>query len=257
MRLICPNCGAQYEVDDAVIPDQGRDVQCSNCGHTWFQQSAVQLAAEDSDDLQAEFEPETSDEQPEDQEPRGLDPEIADLLREEAEREAAERANEAEGLETQPDLGIEEADDAAASRSAAARSRMARLRGLDEGASGGDAAAADAGPRRNRLPDVDDIEPTLPTDASPVEEEFLEDAELDQEPRRRGGGRLIFRLILLVVFIGIVVYVLAPQIVQWVPQSEPWMIAYVDWANQLRAQINQGIDFFVTNIRDLITRFTG
>ncbi|SFJ83960.1 zinc-ribbon domain-containing protein [Celeribacter neptunius] len=40
MRLICPNCGAQYEVDARVIPDAGRDVQCSNCGHTWFQQPA-------------------------------------------------------------------------------------------------------------------------------------------------------------------------------------------------------------------------
>lgn len=37
MRLICPNCGAQYEVPDEVIPEAGRDVQCSSCGHTWFQ----------------------------------------------------------------------------------------------------------------------------------------------------------------------------------------------------------------------------
>ncbi|SFD05936.1 zinc-ribbon domain-containing protein [Tropicimonas isoalkanivorans] len=37
MRLICPNCGAQYAVDDRVIPEAGRDVQCSNCGNTWFQ----------------------------------------------------------------------------------------------------------------------------------------------------------------------------------------------------------------------------
>ncbi len=37
MRLICPNCGAQYAVDERVIPDAGRDVQCSNCGNTWFQ----------------------------------------------------------------------------------------------------------------------------------------------------------------------------------------------------------------------------
>ena len=40
MRLTCPNCGAQYEVPDDVIPDEGRDVQCSNCGDTWFQQAA-------------------------------------------------------------------------------------------------------------------------------------------------------------------------------------------------------------------------
>ncbi|WP_102225575.1 zinc-ribbon domain-containing protein [Acidimangrovimonas sediminis] len=37
MRLTCPNCDAQYEVDDTAIPDGGRDVQCSNCGHAWFQ----------------------------------------------------------------------------------------------------------------------------------------------------------------------------------------------------------------------------
>ena len=37
MRLVCPNCDAEYEVDDAAIPRDGRDVQCSNCGHAWFQ----------------------------------------------------------------------------------------------------------------------------------------------------------------------------------------------------------------------------
>ena len=37
MRLVCPNCDAEYEVDDAAIPLGGRDVQCSNCGHGWFQ----------------------------------------------------------------------------------------------------------------------------------------------------------------------------------------------------------------------------
>lgn len=42
MRLICPNCGAQYEVPDSVIPETGRDVQCSSCGHTWFQRHAQQ-----------------------------------------------------------------------------------------------------------------------------------------------------------------------------------------------------------------------
>ena len=44
MRLTCPNCDAQYEVDEAVIPEDGRDVQCSSCGHTWFQASAASLA---------------------------------------------------------------------------------------------------------------------------------------------------------------------------------------------------------------------
>ena len=37
MRLICPNCSAQYEIDASLIPDEGRDVQCSNCGHNWYE----------------------------------------------------------------------------------------------------------------------------------------------------------------------------------------------------------------------------
>lgn len=37
MRLVCPNCEAKYEVPDDAIPDSGRDVQCANCGHAWFQ----------------------------------------------------------------------------------------------------------------------------------------------------------------------------------------------------------------------------
>ena len=40
MRLTCPNCGAQYDVDDKQIPRNGREVQCSNCGHGWFESGA-------------------------------------------------------------------------------------------------------------------------------------------------------------------------------------------------------------------------
>lgn len=50
MRLVCPNCSAQYEVDAAVIPDEGRDVLCSNCGHAWFQLSERQLASAAADE---------------------------------------------------------------------------------------------------------------------------------------------------------------------------------------------------------------
>ena len=45
MRLVCPNCEAKYEVPDDAIPDNGRDVQCANCGHAWFQMRARSGAA--------------------------------------------------------------------------------------------------------------------------------------------------------------------------------------------------------------------
>ena len=52
MRLVCPNCDAEYEVDDAAIPRDGRDVQCSNCGHAWFQaHPEIEAEAEAEADL--------------------------------------------------------------------------------------------------------------------------------------------------------------------------------------------------------------
>ncbi len=39
MRLTCPNCGAKYDIADSVLAKRGRDVQCSNCGKTWYQKA--------------------------------------------------------------------------------------------------------------------------------------------------------------------------------------------------------------------------
>lgn len=41
MRLVCPKCEAKYEVPDDAIPEGGRDVQCANCNHAWFQMRPV------------------------------------------------------------------------------------------------------------------------------------------------------------------------------------------------------------------------
>lgn len=150
MRLTCPNCDAQYEVDDNAIPETGRDVQCSNCGHAWFQ-----LPAELEDDLATEEQ--AADRAPEADKPatdgpapagrpapdgaqdarsddgldgdqdddpaeaaplppplpgarRSLDDGLKRLLREEADRESAARKAEAGGLETQPELGLDAGD---------------------------------------------------------------------------------------------------------------------------------------------------
>ena len=68
MRLICPNCGAQYEVPDDVIPEAGRDVQCSNCGTTWFELPGASERAEDEGvfaEPTEEIVPDTAPEQPE------------------------------------------------------------------------------------------------------------------------------------------------------------------------------------------------
>jgi predicted Zn finger-like uncharacterized protein len=46
MRLVCPNCEAKYEVPEDAIPETGRDVQCANCGHAWYQMRPRAAAAE-------------------------------------------------------------------------------------------------------------------------------------------------------------------------------------------------------------------
>ncbi|MBA4492272.1 zinc-ribbon domain-containing protein [Paracoccus sp. S1E-3] len=41
MRLICPQCNALYDVSSAMIPPEGREVECSACGHVWHQPADI------------------------------------------------------------------------------------------------------------------------------------------------------------------------------------------------------------------------
>jgi len=41
MRLTCPSCASEYEVDASAIGDRGRMVRCANCDAEWFQAPAV------------------------------------------------------------------------------------------------------------------------------------------------------------------------------------------------------------------------
>lgn len=67
MRLICANCGAAYEVPASAIPEAGREVKCSACGHAWLQRAAGAAPR------------------------RPVDPQALSILREEAAREAMAR----------------------------------------------------------------------------------------------------------------------------------------------------------------------
>lgn len=76
MRLTCPNCGAQYEVPDDVIPEEGRDVQCSACGDTWFQQPDGMVASAPPVEATPP-EPEQTETTPEPQSASEAEPDIA------------------------------------------------------------------------------------------------------------------------------------------------------------------------------------
>ena len=36
MIITCPNCNKQFKIDNFLIPDEGRDLQCGSCNHIWF-----------------------------------------------------------------------------------------------------------------------------------------------------------------------------------------------------------------------------
>jgi len=304
MRLICPNCGAQYEVGESVIPDGGRDVQCSNCGHTWFQRPASkdrELAEEmglelpeeqdeaegasaeaadagtdaehlPEDEFKETVEEEDSDHLPEDEfeeeedeagdvderelTRRELDPGVAEILREEAERETTERAEERGGLETQPELGLESGDD-----SQAVRERMAHLRELpdDEGEDGEKdelavAAVVAASNRRDLLPDIEEINSTL---TATSEREELEDGEEREEKRKRSGFRRGFILSVLFFAVLALIYAYAPRIVAAYPASEPVLSAYVDVVNGLRLWVDGILQKAVEKLTALLSQVGG
>ena len=36
MIITCPNCNKQFRIDNSLIPNDGRDLQCGSCNHIWF-----------------------------------------------------------------------------------------------------------------------------------------------------------------------------------------------------------------------------
>lgn len=266
MRLICPNCGAQYEVPVDVIPAKGRDVQCSNCGHTWFQRHPDDDAAlaEDLDQPVPDttWAPEDDDEPPTpppapESPQRRLDPSVAEVLREEAAREARQRAADAGTLESQPDLGLEEPDeDAQARRAREARTHMARLRGpapertRPRKAPTETAAAAAVASRSELLPDVEEINQTLRASSQPrVIDDAKGRAPSDRTDSRGGFGRG-FLFVVVLVALAIAVYILAPRIAEQVPALAPLLDAYV-------GAINAAWLWIDTQVKALLTTLDG
>jgi len=163
MRLVCPNCAAQYEVDDGNIPEGGRNVQCANCEKTWFQEpagadksagakklspgrQALRKAKADTAPteepspeqiLEAEAAQEAgqsdggSDDTATTSEAPAIDQSVLDILRKEAELDAEVRNSErhaptrdAPGEFAQQEHPVEPDADNLANRARAARSRM-------------------------------------------------------------------------------------------------------------------------------------
>ena len=275
MRLICPNCGAQYEVADDVIPETGRDVQCSNCGTTWFERPGASEAEEhgglpasepapepeagpepDREEAASEPEPE-EDPEPEaepDPEPEpeahhedppepakaverpGLSPEVARILREEAEREEAARQEET--VESQPDLGLDAPVDREEQLAEEARRRMARMRGEAAPAIGAAVTQA-SGTRKELLPDIEEINSSL---RSETERDVQpEPTPEEKQVREKKGFRYGLSLMILLAAILLLIYVFAPRIAEQFPQTAPALEGYVDAVDSGRIWLDEQV----------------
>ncbi len=268
MRLICPNCGAQYEVDSSVIPAGGRDVQCSGCGHTWFQRAAgsgdedmAQELAEDvifapeaeggavsasaSGDVAVEETiikeivveeialEEIGDEAPT-APPEAAKEGAAGHHLDEAVLDILRQEAAAETTARSHDSGALETQpdlglEQTADGSAAIRERTARLRGIEPAQ-----PASGSGARSDLLPDIEEINSTL---RAASERTISDDEAGPQEVASAQSGRRGFRLglglVLLVVALALVAYIYAPLIVEKLPATRPAMtiyVAYVDGA---------------------------
>lgn len=272
MRLVCPNCDAEYEVDASVIPDSGRDVQCSNCGHAWFQlppdaeaEALAEAAVHDappglaarSPAPEPEPEPEPvpvpAEQAAEDPEPevepapavadtvlRSIDDSVLAVLREEAAREVEARKAEAPpAVETQTEMSLP------ATATAAAARRVSRLKGEEE--------PVPPATRAERLPEVDELNSTLR--ASSVKRDGAAGAVLDSQPAKapkKKGFVSGFTLMLLIAVLAAALYVMAPDLSRQFPAAEKALAGYVAAVDQARAALDSLVRSAVGFLRGLI-----
>lgn len=278
MRLICPSCGAQYEVDESVIPEAGRDVQCSNCGNAWFQMSATQLRAQEAAAAEAEAAPEEVSEEwteaeveaepevvaesvpppvpePEpDAEPavraepepkrKNLDDAVMNVLREEAARE--QRAREAEGVPVSvaPEVA------AVAVAAVAARDTVAEDDSeVSREEFGDDDTVISRASRRELLPDIEEINSTLRATSDRGGEAASMDAP-ETLRRRRSGFRMGFSTAIVIAALLLLLYVMAPAIAARVPSLEPALAGYVAAVDGLRGWLDTTLRGLTASMTD-------
>lgn len=239
MRLTCPNCSARYEVDDSLVPPEGRDVQCSNCSTTWFQPGNRARVEAPETDAPAAARPAPR---------RDLDPELRDILREEREREEQLR-RAAAPVEAQEEMALDGAPPTRATvREEEGDAEVAAIREMVEEDRTAESTRRSGG--RDLLPDIEEINSTLraTTDRNLRETGTSDIDSMDTRPRRRRGFRFGFLLMILVAALAVAAYVYAPEIIATLPQAEPVLAPYVEQVDQLRFWLDDTVQSLVAQL---------
>ncbi len=284
MRLICPNCGAQYEIDESIIPAKGRDLQCSNCGTTWFEPGKERVAnqsivsAENVEFSEGRINPV--------QEPGRATTTKAEsglnILREEAEQETRLRAREVDGAEIQPDIvPIQSPEDEQRSQLEDNKIRPRRPKAFqnnsmqytaqdtmmtaslspneypedeteDQDSPQDEAVEQKATSRRDLLPDIEEINSTLEPDERSLSDMDMDmdDAELEvlNEAKGSRSARFGFGLVVVLGIITVGLYVLTPNIVGVLPATERFLDSFGMLIDSARLYINTSVDDIVNRL---------
>jgi predicted Zn finger-like uncharacterized protein len=257
MRLTCPNCDAQYEVPDAAIPTEGREVQCSNCGNLWFHAHpdhprqdlpeepetveptvAITDAAPSHEPVQAGDIPQADDDANADEDAlddqaaeddvlpprREIDPVVIEILRAEAEREVKLRAAEKGGTRNTPAAPDKAPGDEIVDQSQDPVTESPAKPGRDALP---DLAAPDSGPSDNSPPDTPAEQPAT------------------SRPGNAGGFKRGFALVIIVASVFVVVYAWADRIAESVPQTAPVLESYVANVNQMRVWLDSTLNSYL------------
>lgn len=213
MRLVCPTCDAEYEIARTAIPRSGREVECSNCGHGWFQAFA--------DLTLDEALPDDGDAAPDATSPdlhRPVDSAVLDVLRQEADREAQARQAETERFGTEGQMPLAAVGDDA--------EPLYALRASND-------APPDlqpTRPRRDLLPAIDEV--TAALQDGPIPDAPQLDGQFPPKSRPSAAMR-VFLLLILAAVILLALYVFAPLIAEKAPalaQTSADYVAAVDRA---------------------------
>ncbi|TVP72969.1 MAG: hypothetical protein EA339_04870 [Rhodobacteraceae bacterium] len=269
MRIVCPNCNAQYEIDAALLPPEGREVQCSGCGTVWFQSSddtgpqqpvsGPEQPPEPSPPAPSEAEPEAQTERaPEpspDPElaappsppieedapsttavisaPKAVDEKVLGILREEAAFESRQRERDKSALETQPQLGILGASPWPST--APLNKERASVGAVRDGHTPPKDTSSENSPA---FPDIDDISATLEPMGrgrkfSPAPNSAASVTQQDHDRQHSGFLRgLILPIALAVVLMSL--YLAAPALSRAIPVITPVLAGYVMVVDGLR-----------------------
>ena len=234
MRLTCPNCDAQYVVPAAAIPADGRDVQCSNCGHIWFTTRETDDAAlTEAPRVVPKPTTDTADTPPE---PRRAPPnkelrdEVKNVLQQEAQRELMARQAEAKpSFVVQEELGLSGAIDQADLEPTPAQEAVPDL----------PETVRPEPSKRDRLPDIEDVDRQVDKDVDlpprPERPEPIQAAAVQETaPKTRWGFHLGFWTAILLLALAVCLYIYADDIRARMPQLSEFLDIYVPWVDSMR-----------------------